>query len=180
MRHGIAFGLLAGLVVMQASHGLAKPEPSSRTPRVDAVTFSIRHRVFHDFRDVQRVRLNQDFLLGDTEYRGRVVQYVPDFEMDLKSRRVFSRSDQPNNPAFRVIVRKGKVPQDTSWAFLNMPPHFGRRSYFAFHVVRIDFLGHAPMLADTTAAPEAPATQKPGADSTSQAAPGRRDTLSRR
>jgi hypothetical protein len=144
--------LLISLVVVPLAHVEAKPAPLGRGPRFEAVTFGIRHRVFHDFRELQRVKLNQEFPLGDTEFSARVVQYVPDFQMDLSTRRVFSLSDEPRNPAFKIIVRKNKVPQDTTWAFLKSPPHFGARSYFAFLVVRIDFVGHPPLLADTTAA----------------------------
>jgi hypothetical protein len=125
----------------------------ARGPRLASVTFRIRHRVFHEFRDVQTVKMNQDFLLGDTEFSARLVQYVPDFQMILPSRKVLSLSDQPRNPAFRVIVRKNKVPQDTTWAFLKSPPHFGARSYFAFQVLRIDFVDREPIVADTAAAP---------------------------
>lgn len=122
----------------------------ARAPKLDAVTLVIRHRVFHDFRDRQRVRLNQNFILGDTEFSARIVQYVPDFQMDLERHRIFSLSPQPNNPAFKIIVRKNRTPQDTTWAFLNNPPHFGARSYFAFQVVQMDFVDHAPLFADTT------------------------------
>jgi len=179
MRVGPGLALLAGLVTMSLAHAQSAAPPAARGPRLDAVTLLIRHRVFQDFADVQKVRLNQDFILGDTEYTGRVVQYVPDFEMDLSTHRIVSRSEQPNNPAFRVIVRQNKVPQDTSWAFLNMPPHFGRRSYFAFQVVRIDFADHAPVLADTTthrpAAPPPPARP----DSQATAMPAGRDSVKR-
>jgi hypothetical protein len=130
---------------------------TERGPRLAAVTFRIRHRVFHEFYDVQTVKLNQSFPLGDTDFSARVVQYVPDFQMDLKAHKVFSLSDQPRNPAFHVIVRKGRTPSDTSWAFLKSPPHFGARSYFAFQVLRIDFVGREPLLADTTDAAAAPA-----------------------
>ncbi len=169
MRLGILGGLLAVAVALPAAAA-----PAKVAPRVQTVTFSIRNRVFHEFRDVQSVRVGQDFGLGDTDFSARVVQYVPDFEMDLASRKVVSRSDQPNNPAFKVVVRKGKGPQDTTWAFLNMPPHFGRKSFFAFHVIRIDFTGHAPIVADTTAT-------SPPPDTTARAphAPGTRDTLGR-
>src|SRR5512141_625546 len=61
----------------------AKGAPASRAARLDAVTFLVRHRVFHQFYDQRRVKLNQDFLLGDTEFSARVVQFVPDFQMDL-------------------------------------------------------------------------------------------------
>jgi hypothetical protein len=152
MRRAHWLGLLVGLLVIPSAHGATKPAPATGGGRFTAVTFGILHRVFHDFRDLQRVKLNQDFPLGDTEFSARVVQYVPDFQMDLKTRRVFSLSDQPRNPAFKVIVRKGKVPQDTSWAFLKSPPHFGARSYFAFMVLKIEFADRPPLVADTTGA----------------------------
>jgi hypothetical protein len=187
-RIGLGFGLLIGLLTMAAAPGRGKPASAAMAPHVETVTLSIRHRVFHDFHDMQSVRVGQEFILGDTDYNARVVQYVPDFEMDLTSRKVISRSDQPNNPAFRIMVRKGDVPQDTTWAFLNMPPHFGLRSYFAFHVIRIDFKGHAPMIADTVSAsapvPSDAGVPSPGAARTSAQsgghasgmAPAHRDT----
>ena len=160
MNRALGFALLAGFVLGSVSCSQARPAASARRPRFQSVTLLMRHRVFHDFQDQRAVRLGQDFLLGDTDYSGRVIEYVPDFEMDLNTRRTFSRSDQPNNPAFKIVVRKGKVPQDTSWAFLNMPPHFGRRAYYAFQVVRIDFADHAPLLADTNSvAPTTPPTR---------------------
>jgi hypothetical protein len=119
--------------------------------------------VFHQFRDVHRVKLNEDFTLGDSEYSARVVQYLPDFEMDLDTRRFFSVSDKPNNPAFRVIVRKGRVPQDTTWAFLNNPPHFGAKSYFAFQVLKLEVAGRPPVLPDTTSRLFKPGGHAPGA-----------------
>ena len=97
----------------------ATPAPSdSKSSKLDAVTFGVRHRVFHDFYDVQKVKLNQDFPLGDSEYSARVIQYLPDFQMDLERHKFFSLSQEPRNPAFRVVVKKGKAPHDTSWAFL--------------------------------------------------------------
>ncbi len=155
MNRVIGITALVALALAGAAYAQTK-SASSRGPRLEAVTLLVRHRVFHDFVDEERVRLNQEFLLGDSDYNARVVQYVPDFQMDLATRKVVSRTSQPNNPAFKIIVRQGKVPQDTTWAFLNMPPHFGRRSYFAFQVLRVDFADHAPMLADTTAAGAAP------------------------
>ena len=64
--------------------------------------------------------------MGDTEYTARVVEFVPDFTMDLKTRKVTSRGTEPKNPAFKIIVKKNNVPTDTTWAFFNMPPHFAR------------------------------------------------------
>ncbi len=164
MRRGIWIGLLIGMLVVSWAHGEAKAPAGTRGPRLDSVTLGIRHRVFQDFRDMQQVKLNQDFLLGDTEYSARVIQYLPDFQMDLERRKVFSLTDEPRNPAFRVVVRKNKVPHDTSWAFLKSPPHFGARSYFAFQVLRIDFVGAPPLLVDSSLV-------APPASGTSQSAP---------
>ncbi len=157
--------LVAGLALLPASLAWAqlKPAPSHRGPRVDAVTLDIRHRVFHEFADRQRVKLNQTFVVGDTDLSARIVQYVPDFSMDLKTRKITSRSEQPDNPAFRIIVWQKKVPQDTVWAFLNMPPHFAMKSLLAFRVIRVDFVGRASIMVDTTRAGPAmpPAGHKP-------------------
>ncbi|HEY3215289.1 MAG TPA: hypothetical protein VGK93_02225 [Candidatus Eisenbacteria bacterium] len=161
MRRGIAFGLLISLVAVTPAHAATRPASATRGPRLSTVTFGIRHRVFHDFSDRQMVKLNQDFILGDTEFSARVVQYVPDFQMDLRRHKIFSLTDQPNNPAFKIVVRKNKVPHDTTWAFLKSPPHFGARSYFAFQVLRVDFVDRPPLAADTLAT-DAPAAA-PGA-----------------
>jgi hypothetical protein len=147
---GAGWWRVAALLLTLPSIGTAAPATGASS-KFQAVTFAVRNRVFHEFVDVRRVKANEDFPLGDSEFSARVVRYVPDFQMDLKSRKVFSLSDQPRNPAFQVIVRKGQTPQDTTWAFLKSPPHFGARSYFAFQVLRIDFLNRSPLVADTSA-----------------------------
>ncbi len=144
----------------------AKPATApvaSHSARVKTVTLSVRHRVFKTFSDVQTVTLQKEFPVGDSDFSARVIRYVPDFAMDLKSGKVTSRSSEPKNPAFQIIVREKKVPQDTTWAFLNLPPHFGRKSMLAFKIARIDFLGAPPVVADTTAVvpPAAAAGSKP-------------------
>ena len=166
-------GLLAGLVAASLSQAQGSA-PATGGLRLDAVTLLIRHRGFHDFRDLQRVKLKRDFILGDTDYSARVVEYVPDFTMDLASHRITSRSDRPHNPAFQIIIFQKGVPQDTTWALLKMPPHFARKSYFAFQVVRLDFQDGPSILADTTVAPPA----MPPAHAVPPVAP--RDTAVRR
>ncbi len=158
-------GLGTGIALLAAPTAVAqmKASPSHRGPRVDAVTLDIRHRVFHEFADRQRVKLNQTFVIGDTDLSARIVQYVPDFSLDLRNHKVTSKSEQPDNPAFRIIVWQKKVPQDTTWAFLNLPPHFAKKSLVAFRVTRIDFVGRASIMVDTTRAGSSmpPARKKP-------------------
>ncbi|MBI5710479.1 MAG: hypothetical protein HZC42_09280 [Candidatus Eisenbacteria bacterium] len=144
--------LVAGLLGA-AGAAVAGPVSSVRLVKVEAVTFEIRHRIFPGFREQDQVKLKEDFQVGDTPYSARVVEFVPDFAMDLKSRKVLSRSNEPKNPAFRIIVREKGVPQDTTWAFLNMPPHFARKSMLAFQVLRIDFADRPPIVSgDSTKA----------------------------
>jgi hypothetical protein len=146
-------GWVVAVVVGSCWAGVAAAAPpAGKPPVVEAVTFDIHHRVFPNFFEQSRVRLKQSFAIGDTKYSARVVRFVPDFDLNLKTHKVVSITNEPNNPAFQVIVREKGVPQDTVWAFLNMPPHFARNSMLAFQVRRIDFVGRAPMLGDTSSA----------------------------
>ena len=121
------------------------------TPKVKTVTLGIRHRVFHDFAESDEAPLREPFTIGDTPYSAIVTDFLPDFVMDVSARRITSRSNEPRNPAVRIIVRENGVAQDTSWAFLNMPPHFSPHSLLAFKLLRIDFADRPPLLADTSA-----------------------------
>jgi hypothetical protein len=121
------------------------------TPKVRTVTLGIRHRVYHDFAESDEARLRETFTIGDTPYSAIVTDFLPDFVIDVSARRITSRSNEPRNPAVRIIVRENGVARDTSWAFLNMPPHFSARSLLAFQLLRIDFADRPPLLADTSA-----------------------------
>ena len=138
LRAAVLAALLAG------SPGAAQQPPAAKL-KLKAVDLHIFHRVFPDFHDRVDATLNKEFRIGDTEYTGTVVRFVPDFMMDLKSGKVTTRSQEPRNPAFRLVVKKNGVPQDTSWAFLNMAPHFGQRSLIAFLAVRATFENHEPV-----------------------------------
>jgi hypothetical protein len=121
-------------------------------PKLKSVTIAIRNRVFHEFADQQTVAQGQKFVIGDTDYSARIVQFIPDFAMDLGTRKVVSRSPEPKNPAFKIIVsQKGKA-QDTTWAMMSLPPHFTRRSFLAFKVMRVDFVNRQPIVADSAQA----------------------------
>lgn len=149
---------LAAVLLLLAGAGALGAKPAtapvaSHEARVKSVTLAMRHRVFKNFSDVQEVTVGKEFPVGDSDFSARIVRYVPDFTMNLKSGKVTSRSTQPNNPAVQIIVREKKAVQDTCWAFLNLPPHFGRKSMLAFKIARIDFIGAPPVVADTTQAP---------------------------
>jgi hypothetical protein len=159
----------AGVLFLVACAAAATPQDSGKSAvpgkplKVKTVTVLMGHRVFPDFHDVQTVPLNKNFQVGETDYSARVVEFVPDFAIDIKTHKVVSRSNVPRNPACRIIVREKGVPMDTSWAFVNFPPHFSRRALISFRVVRIDFLNAPPItvVPDTTAAADTTTARAP-------------------
>ena len=158
LRRAVFAGVLAGLAVGAAFAAQAPPAatsapaPAAPKLKLKTVDLHIFNRVFPEFHDHVEAALNKEFRIGDTEYTGTVIRFVPDFTMDLKTGKIATRSQEPNNPAWRVVVRKNGVPQDTSWAFLNMAPHFGKRSLIAFLAVRATFENHAEVASRDTLA----------------------------
>ena len=154
LRRAIGAGVLAGLLAGAALAAQAPPagQAAAAKLKLKTVDLHIFHRVFPDFHDRVDATLGKEFRIGDTEYTGTVIRFVPDFSMDLKTGRITTRSKEPNNPAWHVVVRKNGVPQDTSWAFLNMAPHFGQRSLIAFLAVRATFENHAEVTSRDTLA----------------------------
>jgi len=110
--------------------------------KMKSVRLHVFHRVFRNFHDQVEARLKQEFRIGDSDYTGVITEFVPDFAMGLESHKVMTRSQEPNNPAFHIVVRKNGVPVDTTWAFLDMPPHFTRRALVAFIATRVTFENH--------------------------------------
>lgn len=153
MRGKTALGLILLSGVLLVATAGAPKEPA----RVKAVTVLIRNRVFHEFFDKQIVALNEEFQVGDTDYTAELVEYVPDFAIDIKAHKVTTRSTEPNNPAFHIIVKEKGAPTDTVWAFLNTPPHFARKSMLAFKIHEIEFIGHKKIVAPPEPKSPAPA-----------------------
>lgn len=105
----------------------------------------VRNRVYPDWREEWRVRLGETFYLGDSKYTARVERFVPDFRINDKGE-VLSFSDHLNNPAAQIIVYGDSAATDTTWAFMNFPPHYSPRSFFAFRLKAVD--GADPPTAD--------------------------------
>ena len=134
------------------------PPPKGRAPRVTGVALDVRHQVFGNFHERVVVGMRDEFRIGDSDYIARIIGFVPDWSMGLKDFKVYNRSNEPNNPGFRIVVKEKGVVRDTVWALLNMPPHFAPRSMLSFKVLRIEFADHAPVPrspADSTAWPAA-------------------------
>ncbi len=149
-------GLACVAVLTMGAGPAAPPSPVQPSPapstmsraeklRFKTVTLHVFHRAFENFHDQIEAKIGQEFRIGDSNYTGIVTEFVPDFMMDLKTRKVTTRSNEPNNPAVRVVVRRGGKAQDTTWAFLNMPPHFAKKSLVAFLATHVSFENHEPV-----------------------------------
>ncbi len=119
--------------------------PKGHVPRVTGVVLDIRHQVFAAFHEREIVAMREEFRIGDTDYTARIIGFEPDWVMGLPNRKVYSRSNEPNNPAFHIVIKQKGAVRDTVWAFLNMPPHFAPRSLLSFRVVGMTFADHAPV-----------------------------------
>ena len=127
------------------NHPIPETVAPEASGKFTSVTLHVFNRIFPDFHDKVEALPRKPFRVGDTEYTGRVIEYVPDFSLNLKTHQVVSRGKEPKNPAFRIAVTKGSVASDTSWAFFNMPPHFGARNVLAFVATRITFPDRPPL-----------------------------------
>jgi hypothetical protein len=153
-----AAGLLA-LAVLFFGVSSTGPAWCAKGPApVKTVTLRVFHRVFHNFTEDDKVVLNKEFPIGDTDFTATIIEYVPDFAMVMGPgpHKVVSRTNEPNNPAFRIEVKDKGAVTDTTWAMLSMPPHFARNSLLAFQVRRIDFKGHSPIVNKDQSAPVMP------------------------
>ena len=142
--------LLASAPARAAAPGVPAAPRAATTSAAPAklknATLHIFNRVFTGFHDKVVAVPNKEFRVGDTEFTFRIIRFEPDFTLDLKHHKVTSRSGDPNNPAFQIVVSRGGAVHDTAWAFFNMPPHFGVKQELAFVATRIEFLNR-PALA---------------------------------
>ncbi|GMV38404.1 MAG: hypothetical protein AMXMBFR64_01200 [Myxococcales bacterium] len=64
----------------------------------------------------REVALGETVILPDGR-KALIEDYFPDFVIDMESRRVYSRSDQPNNPAVAVVVTEPDGKESTAYLF---------------------------------------------------------------
>lgn len=99
-------------------------------------TLDTGSRLYPDWKEENTVRLQQEFPIGDTEYRALVKAFMPDFRIiDGKPRNV---SPGMKNPAAFIQVRNDSAVVDSAWAFLNFPPHFSPTSFFTFQLKKVE------------------------------------------
>lgn len=123
----------------------------------DRFRVRIGNRMYPEWSDEVTVGIGESFFLGDTEFTAAVSEYLPDFRIQ-EGGKPYSASDNPGNPALHVIVYREDAAVDSSWAFLNFPPHFSPTSFFTFQLLpaaEADAAGAQP--AESTASASQPA-----------------------
>lgn len=104
--------------------------------QLHSVVLRVNHRIYTKFDEVQEVRPGEEFQIGDTDFSARIVDFVPDFAIEGQSGKVFSRSDQPNNPAIQIEIYEDGQKLETTWAFARGrgAPHYSREAMLLFIV----------------------------------------------
>jgi hypothetical protein len=135
--------LMLGLLVWTAAR-VARSEEAPPEP----VRFGVEagNRLYPEWHESYEVALGEAFYLGDTDFSARIEEFLPDFR--IIDGKPVSLSEELSNPAIHVYVYADTGAVDSTWAFLNFPPHFSPRSFFTFQLKEV--LGFA----DSTATPE--------------------------
>jgi len=138
MRHRRWFGALLILMLLL---GLAGAEESSNTAKTEAadsalaLVVEVGNRMYPGWSETVRVNLDDPFYLGDTEYQATIRAFLPDFR--IIDGKIGSVTQTLGNPAAHVFVFNDSATVDSSWAFLNHPPHFSPKSFFTFQLKEI-------------------------------------------
>ena len=150
---------LASLMLPAARPAAAGGPAPDSTAIVADTTLSfgleIGSRLYPEWKEEQTVKLQDGFYLADTDLTARLVAFVPDFR--IIDKKVRSVSPRMGNPAAFVIVESDSGAVDSTWAFLNFPPHFSPKSFFTFRLREVT--GYVEPV-DTRAAPVADEKEK--------------------
>ena len=143
----------------------APAAPVGITPVTDAALVFVidtGSRLYPEWKEEHRVHIGERFALGDTPNQAVVEVLYPHF-MIVDGKPV-SLSDSLLNPAIRVLVRRDSVVVDSTWAFLNFPPHFSPKSFFTFRLTDIQgWTGPRAAEVQATTAVAGTASQSAGA-----------------
>jgi hypothetical protein len=148
--------VLLGWALPLAAAALEEPAPSPAAPDSGLVfRLEIGSRLYPDWHEEQLLHLDEPFYLGDSEFTARIRRFVPDFRIGEKGE-ILSLSSEPNNPAVQVFVYHDSTAADSTWAFLNFPPHYAPRSFFTFRLKEVAGYRPAAPAAGTPIPKEAP------------------------
>lgn len=129
--------LLAAVFVVSGMSGAKAQESSTAGDSSLVLTIEVTNRNYPGWREEWQVRLGETFYLGDSKFTARAERFVSDFRINERGE-VLNYSDELKNPAAQVVVYGDSAATDTTWAFMNFPPHFSPRSFFAFKLLSIE------------------------------------------
>jgi cytochrome c biogenesis protein len=69
-------------------------------------------------------------MLPNTGLTVLATDFIPDFIIDMDTRQASSRSDEPNNPAVKVLLFRGKDTLYDHWAFFKFPEQHAKSEAF--------------------------------------------------
>lgn len=93
------------------------------------------NRLYPEWKEEHTVHIGEKFFLGDTPLVGTVKQFLTDFR--IIDGKMLNLSAAMNNPAVQVFVLADTGAVDSSWAFLNFPPHFSSSSFYSFQLKEV-------------------------------------------
>ncbi|RJP26565.1 MAG: hypothetical protein C4520_00535 [Candidatus Abyssobacteria bacterium SURF_5] len=97
-----------------------------QTLRTSEPAFTVRVRHISDFQahEDHVVHLHEGFFIADTDLYVKLQRFVPDFELNMNSKEVVSRSNEPLNPALQLAVSFQEDLLYESWIlYQNLIPH---------------------------------------------------------
>jgi hypothetical protein len=148
MKRIIVAAILSALVVVTARSARSEaPMDSTAIVADTSLVFTLvtGSRLYPDWSEEHQVKLHEMFYLGDTEYTAKIEGFMPDFRM--RDGEPLNWSMAMANPAAFVVVYADSGAADSTWAFLNFPPHFSPKSFFTFKLTTVD--GYEAPVTDT-------------------------------
>lgn len=106
-------------------------------------TFDIRVRHISDDKSYEDhwVHVGDEFFIADTDCSVKVKRFVPDFEMNMKTKKVRSRSNKPLNPALQLAVfAQDKLLYETWVLYQNLIPHAIHEPGYYFQFISYETL----------------------------------------
>lgn len=112
--------LVLGGAVLAVGWGLftlGKMKDAAANSRLESVTIVVLHPQFPEFSETHTLHLGDEEIIHDTEYSLRLVDFVPDFQIDKKTKQVVSRSANLNNPALKLEIYPTVKKDPGQWIF---------------------------------------------------------------
>lgn len=119
---------------VQSQESAPKPVPAITDTTLRFV-IEAGNRLYPEWKEEHTVRIGEKFYLGDTPLMGTVKQFLTDFR--IIDGKMLNLSAAMNNPAAQVFVLADTGAVDSSWAFLNFPPHFSSKSFYSFQLKEV-------------------------------------------